>query len=196
MIIPWLVAAVALLGFALLGAAACGGGDERDGSGSVQADVEIPVDEKGGPVGSAWITVRAFQSAFQPISPPQKLSDETLMAPAAGESFYQAYVRIQNNGSVPLRVDPEDFVCRIGNVVATLEPTRSGPMPRSLIGGTSLDLVVTFRGRAGEEPVLIYTPPWYDGLIYISTAFEGGSATTTIPVTETESSTTSSVFGQ
>lgn len=134
------------------------------------------------PVGNAVVTVRALQDAFQPVTPAQKLSDETPVAPAAGESFYQAYVRVENVGALPVRVDPEHFACRIGNIISLLEPTRSGPPARSLINGTSLDLLLTFRGPAGQDPVLIYSPPWYDGVITFSPK-EQVEVTTTAPST-------------
>ena len=167
-------------------AAACGGGgvtgtttagDGGTFSGDRTAGIAVAV-----PVGNAVVTVRALQDAFQPVTPAQRLSEETPVAPAAGESFYQAYVRVENTGALPVRVDPAHFACRIGNVVRPLEPTRSGPPARSLINGTSLDLLLTFRGPAGQDPVLIYTPPWYDGVITFSPK-EQAEVTTTAPPT-------------
>jgi hypothetical protein len=130
-------------------------------------------------VEDAVLTVRAFEVAFQPAMPIQRLSDETPTAPGAGEGFYQAYVRIENDGLTPLRVDPEDFLCAVGTMVATIEPTRSGPIARSLIEGTSLDLLLTFKAPTGYSPVLLYSPPWYDGVIRVSP----GSATPTTSTT-------------
>jgi hypothetical protein len=135
-------------------------------SGSVAGDIEgnvgVPLE-----VGDATISVRSLQAAFQPAMPTQRLSDETPSAPATGEGFYQAYVRVENTGTLPLRVDAEDFTCAVGTSVVRIELTRSGPAARSLIPGTSLDLVLTFKGSAGFEPILLYTPPWYDGVIRI-----------------------------
>jgi hypothetical protein len=168
---PWLATAATLLtAVCILGVNACssGGTGAGDSSGlsnnSSSGDVEGGVNT-GVAVGDAVITVKSLEAAFQPVSPAQKLSDEALVAPAAGVTFYQAYVRIENRGQFPLRIDPEDFVCRIGNTISTLEPTRSGPAARSIIYGASIDLVLTFRGVTGAEPTLIYTPPWYSGLI-------------------------------
>jgi hypothetical protein len=101
-------------------------------------------------------------------------------------------VRVKNQGQVPLRIDPEDFVCRAGNTISPLEPTRSGPTARSIIFGTSLDLVLTFRGVAGAEPILIYSPPWYSGIISFSakTAGQGPAITSTSMVEPTTTEAT------
>jgi hypothetical protein len=143
-------------------------------SGDIQGGIDEAIK-----VGDAVVTVRAFQATFQPAVPEQRLSEQTPTRPGAGETFYQAYVRVQNNEVTPLRVDAEDFVCAVGNSVVTIEPTRSGPFPRSLLKNTSLDLLLTFRAQAGYEPRLIYTPPWYDGVITISPEAEETSTTTT-----------------
>jgi hypothetical protein len=166
---------------------ACGQGGGGSGSGSDLGGGGSSGTLEGGigkdvTVGDAVINVNSLQAAFQPVSPAQKLSDEPLVAPAAGVTFYQAYVRVENRGQFPLRVDPEDFVCRAGNTLSPLEPTRSGPAARSIIFGTSLDLVLTFRGVAGAEPTLIYSPPWYSGIISFSAKTSGqGTATTGAP---------------
>jgi hypothetical protein len=180
--------ALIVLALALIsGAAALAGCDPGDGGngttvssldgvaagdiqGLVGADIEV---------GDALITVKALEVAFQPAMPAQRLNDQTPAPPAAGEGFYQAYVRVENNGTMPLRVDPNDFVCAVGNAIAKIEPTRSGPLPRSLIGGTSLDLLLTFKAPTGYEPMLIYYPPWYDGVITVTPEAETPTTTTT-----------------
>ncbi len=178
-------AAVALMTVALCAVvSACGPGDAGSDtgvgrpSGGSERNIEGGIGS-GVTVGDAVITVKSLQAAFQPVAPAQRLSDEALVAPAAGVTFYQAYVRVENRGLVPLRVDPEDFVCRIGNTLATLEATRSGPIVRSIIYGTSLDLVLTFRGSTGAEPTLIYSPPWYSAIISFSSATRSQGTTTT-----------------
>ena len=118
-------------------------------------------------VGEALVTVRALQETFHPATPEQRMSEQTPVAPESGESFYQAYVKVENGGVVPLRVDPEDFACVVGDAVIGVEPTRSGPAARSLLKNSSLDLLLTFKGDAGHEPVLLYSPPWYDGTIRV-----------------------------
>jgi hypothetical protein len=169
-----------------VGAAACDKGDDggvddkttlATGQGGSDAeDIEGHVGEAIA-VGDAIVTVRALQAAFQPAMPTQRLSDETPTAPATGESFYQAYVRVENTGDTPLRVDAEEFVCAVGTAVVKIEPTRSGPTARSLIKGTSLDLLLTFKAEAGYEPVLIYTPSWYEGTIRVNPEVEATTTT-------------------
>lgn len=136
--------------------------EEASKSGDIQAFVNEEIK-----AGSAVIVVRALQATFQPAMPPQRLSAETLSAPGPGESFYQAYLRIENTAVRPLRVDPRHFACVLGSKVVSIDPTRSGPLPRSLLRNASLDLVLTFAGPAGLEPVLIYEPPWYGGVITV-----------------------------
>jgi hypothetical protein len=189
-----------LVAVCVLGVTACGSSDAGTGSaspsGSSSGDIKGGVGETAGvTVGDAVITVKSLQAAFQPVSPAQKLSDEALVAPAAGVTFYQAYVRIENRGQFPLRVDAEDFVCRVGNTISTLELTRSGPAARSIIYGTSIDLVLTFRGATGAEPTLIYSPPWYAGIVSFnaSTQSQGTASqatTTTLSAIPLDTTTT------
>lgn len=175
----------------VFGATACSGESGNSGgvgggsSGNVTGGINSAVT-----VGDAVITIESLQAAFQPVAPAQRLSDDALVAPAAGVTFYQAIVHIENRGEAPLRVDPEDFVCQIDNVLTPVEPTRSGPAARSLIYGTSLKLLLTFRGATGAEPTLIYNPPWYSGLIMFS---EGASTQTPSSTVDTESGSTTTV---
>lgn len=152
-----------------------GGSGQGPGSGgriSGEVDGRVGEDIE---VGEAVVTVRALQATFQPADPPQRLSLETPVAPADGESFYQAFVRVLNTGVTPLRVDPRDFTLVIGGRIVAMEPTRSGPAARSLLRGASLDLLLTFKGEAGQEPVLLYDPEWHEGTIRVT----AGAATTT-----------------
>jgi hypothetical protein len=98
------------------------------------------------------------------------VSEQPAPAPSGNESFYQAYVKVENKGSTPLRVDPDDFACAVGNSVVGIEPAWSGPPARSLLSSSSLDLLVTFKAKAGFEPMLLYSPSWYDGTIRVSPA--------------------------
>jgi predicted small secreted protein len=177
-------AVIVLVALCAWAVTACGQSDSASGSGSDLGSGNSSGSLEGGigsgvTVGDAVITVKSLQAAFQPVSPPQRLSTEALVAPAAGVTFYQAYVRVENRGQFPLRIDAQDFVCRIGNTLSTLELTRSGPAARSIIFGTSLDLVLTFRGVAGVEPTLVYSPTWYSGIISFSAKTQSqGTATT------------------
>jgi hypothetical protein len=119
-------------------------------------------------VGKAVITVRAVEATFNPVAPSQRMSEQTPSAPDGNESFYQAFVKVENRGTAPLRVDPDDFACAVGSAVAGIEPTWSGPGARSLLKNSSLELVVTFKAKAGYEPVLLYSPSWYKGTIRIA----------------------------
>jgi hypothetical protein len=129
-------------------------------------------------VGNAIVTVRALQPTFNPVSPEQRLSEQPPAAPAGSESFYQAYVKVENDGVTPLRVDADDFVCAVGNSVVGIEPTWSGPAARSLLKNSSLELLVTFKAKAGYEPVLLYSPSWYDGTIRVHSASSETTQTT------------------
>jgi hypothetical protein len=129
-------------------------------------------------VGTAVVTVNALQATFQPASPAQRLAEETPSAPGEGQSFYQAYVRVLNTSQAPLRVDANDFACAVANSVVPIDPTRSGPLPRSILKNTSIDLILTFKAPAGYQPVLLYSPPWYQGVISVRPAGESSTTTT------------------
>lgn len=118
-------------------------------------------------VGSVRLTVKVLQATFQPALPAQKVDEEPPTAPEVGESFYQAYVTVENLEAAPVRIDPWDFVCLVGGTMVSVDPTLSGPVARSLLKNTSLDMVLTFKARAGFEPELLYSPPWYEGTIRV-----------------------------
>jgi len=132
-------------------------------SGDVQGQVGKPL-----AIGDVRITVNALEATLNPSFPSQRMSDQTPVPPGAADSFYQAFVRVENRGAMPVRVDGLDFYCLVGDSSYPVDATRSGPQARSLLPGTSLDVVLTFRAPAGFEPVLVYRPPWYSGLIRIS----------------------------
>ncbi len=142
-------------------------------SGDVQGQVGKPLI-----VGDVSITVNALEATLNPSLPAQRMSDQTPVPPGAADSFYQAFVRVANSGTVPLRVDGHDFYCLVGDSSYPVDATRSGPEPRSLLHGTSLDLLLTFRAPAGYEPVLVYRPPWYSGTIRIAQPAETTTSST------------------
>jgi hypothetical protein len=154
-----------------------GGAESGDVTGYVGAAVAVA---------NARITVSFLEESFQPTVPAQRLSDETPSQPATGQSLYQAFIRVENRAESPIRVDPEEFVCQLGNVLVLVEPTRSGPAARSLLKSTSLDLILTFIGSSGETPVLVYAPEWYDGTIRIAAGNAGASTTSTISSDSTD----------
>lgn len=153
-------------------ACSSGGGKATDtsvttGSGSAPSgDIEASVGEVI-KIGKVVITVRGLAATFNPVTPEQRMSEQTPSAPAGSESFYQAYVRVENKGVAPVRVDPGDFACAVGNSVVGIEPTWSGPIARSLLKNGSMELLITFKAKAGYEPVLLYSPSWYDGTIRV-----------------------------
>ena len=152
--------------------AACSSGGTTSTSATTVAgaapsgDVEATVG-KAFKIGKVTITVRALEATFNPVTPEQRMSEQTPSAPSGDESFYQAYVKVENKGVTPVRVDPEDFACAVGNSVVSIETTWSGPLARSLLKNTSMDLLITFKAKAGYEPVLLYSPSWYSGTIRI-----------------------------
>jgi len=77
------------------------------------------------------------------------------------KTFRQQSLRFGN----PTRID--HLACAVGNAVVGIETTWSGPAARSLLKNSSLDLLITFKAKAGYEPVLLYSPSWYDGTIRI-----------------------------
>lgn len=174
---------VLLLPLLVAGPAGCSSGEDGDGTtsstragGQASGDVDGRVGEDI-EVGDAVVNVRVLTATFQPAMPFRRLSEQTPVSPEAGESFYQAFVRVQNNAVTPLRVDAEDFALAVGDTVAGMEPTRSGPPARSLLQGSSLDLVLTFKAQAGYEPILIYSPSWHDGVIRVASSPDGSTTT-------------------
>ena len=85
--------------------------------------------------------------------------------PGPGETYYQAVVRIENAGQKPVRVDPRDFSAMVGRAFAPLDISRSGPEARTLLHGTSLELILTFVVPDGAEPDLVHHPSWLNGTL-------------------------------
>ncbi|MGI5940252.1 MAG: hypothetical protein ACOX8V_06150 [Thermoleophilia bacterium] len=155
------------------GEAVVSGGEGETASGDVQAEVGQAVK-----VGDARVTVGVLETTFRPVLPPQRVDEGNPSTPVGGEAFYQAYVRVENLGMVPLRVDPADFTCVFDKRSVGIERTRSGPDARSLLKNASLDLILTFEAPAGLVPELQYSPPWYDGAVRVRPAAGGAGAET------------------
>ena len=164
----------------------CSKGDDTGTSGSTSSttsvgrqsgDVQGQVG-KALTVGVVQITLNALEATLNPSLPSQKMSDQPPVAPGATDSFYQAFLRIENLGDTPVRVDGNDFSCLVGSSICVIDATRSGPEPRSLLRHASLDMLLTFKGPAGYEPVLVYRPPWYDGVIRMSRPAETTTTST------------------
>jgi hypothetical protein len=112
----------------------------------------------------ARVSVTSMAPVAQPARP------DVLIAPgespdlAPGEVFYQARVRLENRGARALRMDPRDFSLVGKGEMISIDPTASGPPARSLLPGTSLDIILTFRAPSDLSPLeLVYDPPWFDG---------------------------------
>lgn len=170
-----LVLLIVSLAAVVAGQATCGSAPSSAESTTSSSDAKaVASGDIAGQVGTAIaaadarVTVSVLEQTFQPTVPVQRLSEDTPIVPGSGKSLYQAYVRVENRGDKPIRLDANDFQCQIGGQLVAIEPTRSGPEARSLIKNTSLDLILTFVGRSGKQPVLVYTPSWYDGTITIS----------------------------
>ena len=148
---------ILLAGACVFWMAACSPNQDGEVDGGVTSSTEDGATESGDiegsiheaiKVGDAVVTVRAFQATFQPAMPAQRLSEQTPTRPGAGETFYQAYVRVKNTKKTPLRVDLEDFACAVGNSVVAIDPTRSGPLARSLLKNRHW----TSSSRSGLKP--------------------------------------------
>jgi hypothetical protein len=157
--LPSLLVVLVIAGFAIL-AVACTSDETTDGATTSTSEGSAPSGDIDGnvgediEVGDAVVTVRALQETFHPASPEQRMSEQTPVA-QKGESFYQAYVKVENGGSGAAARRSQDFACAVGTVVG-VEPTRSGPAARSLLKNSSLDLLLTFKGtRRRYEPVLL-----------------------------------------
>ena len=101
----------------------CSKGDDTGTSGSTSSttsggrqsgDVQGQVG-KALTVGVVQITLNALEATLNPSLPSQKMSDQPPVAPGATDSFYQAFLRIENLGDTPVRVDGNDFSCLVGS---------------------------------------------------------------------------------
>ncbi len=164
--------ALTLLLLALLVATAtgCFGKDDPAStqSGTVTSGEVKAVVGKSVTLGKAAVVVSSLAPTQQPALPDVTMSRGGWPAPAEGEVYYQARVRVANAGKKPVRVDPWDFVLVSGDAVHSLEPGASGPPARSLLPGTSLSLILSYRVPAGTTPVLVYEPEWFPGSLRVT----------------------------
>jgi hypothetical protein len=113
------------------------------------------------------VTVKSLEETVNPVLPLHPVSNKASAPLGAKQSFYQASVRIENAGDMPLSVDVNQFSCGVGNVSAAVDEARSGPPGRSLLKGTSIDLLLTFMGDSGYQPELLFQPSGYSGIVRI-----------------------------
>ena len=164
----WLLLVMALLAAVLaLWVTACSSGDGGDGDTTTTEAGDEPSGDIEGTVGAtlkvgkAVITVRVLDATFNPVVPEQRMSEQTPSAPSGDESFYQAYVKIENKGAMPIRVDPEDFACAVGSTrgghrADVVGPHRPEPSQEQLARPAG-DLQGEGRLRAGAalQPVVV-----------------------------------------
>jgi hypothetical protein len=99
------------------------------------------------------------------LLPPFPISAGRRAGLAEGQVFYQALVRIDNRGSGAVRADPYHFTLIAASAGYSIDPSRSGPIARTLLPGASFDFVLTFRGQEVPEPELLYSPKWFNGTV-------------------------------
>lgn len=116
------------------------------------------------------MTVKSLEETVNPVPPLHPVSNKASSPLGAKQSFYQASVRVENAGDMPLSIDVSQFSCAVGNVTVAVDEARSGPPGRSLLRGTSIDLLLTFMGDAGYQPELFYRPSGYNGVVRIKAA--------------------------
>lgn len=121
-------------------------------------------------IGKIKLTVKSLEETVNPAPPPRPASSKEPSSLGANRSFYQASVRIENTGEMPVPVDVTQFSCAVGDGVSAVDPVRSGPPGRSLLKGTSIDLLLTFMGDSGYQPELLYHPPETNGVVRVKAA--------------------------
>jgi hypothetical protein len=98
---------------------------------------------------------------------------------AAGETYYQSRLTLENGGDKPIWLDPGNFTLRDGDQVLYLDPARSGPPPRTLLPGASLDVTLTFPGPADLRPELLFQPAWFPAGLTVKGKPTGGESENT-----------------
>ncbi|OPZ77097.1 MAG: hypothetical protein BWY79_01313 [Actinobacteria bacterium ADurb.Bin444] len=116
-------------------------------------------------VGDVRVLVPVSTLTATPARPMYPVATVSGVRPGPGETYYQAVVRIENAGQKPVRVDPRDFSAMVGRASAPLDISRSGPEARTLLHGTSLELILTFVVPDGAEPDLVHHPSWLNGTL-------------------------------
>lgn len=116
-------------------------------------------------VGDIRILVPVSTLTSTPARPLYPMSDVAEVKLGQGQTYYQAVVRVENAGTGTCQVDPRDFSAMVGRTRAAMDPIRSGPAARTLLHGTSLELILTFVVPEGAQPDLVYHPPWLNGTL-------------------------------
>lgn len=106
--------------------------------------------------GDLTLVITSLNTVAVPTGPRYPMAETPTRSLRAGEAFYQAFARAENNGEGVVRVDPEDFSLDADGVLVGPEPSLTGPGARSLLQGASLDFIMTFVGPEGLDPRLVY----------------------------------------
>ncbi len=155
-----------------LGFTGCSSDDANDsaqstlttGGGGRATEVVVEIGEAV-ELGDVTIHVTALYQTLVPLLPSFPISAGPRSGVVEGQVFCQALVRVDNRGSEAVRVDPMDFTLIAGSAGHSIDPSRSGPVARSLLPGASLDFVLTFRGPETDELELRYSPKWFNGTV-------------------------------
>lgn len=121
-------------------------------------------------VGDVTVMVPTLMLTEHPSSPQFSIGPGAGFSLVGNEVFCQAFVKVRNAGDGAVRVDPAHFTLDVAGAAAPMDRARSGPAARSLLHGTSLDLILTYVVAEGSKPTLVYRPPWFKG----SLSFSGG----------------------
>ncbi len=163
------IAAILALPFAwMLGG--CGKGGEEattittGTAGGKPTTLELRVGEQA-TVGDVKVLVPVAMLTATPTRPMYPMASVSGVRPGQGETYYQAVVRVENAGSNAVRVDPHEFSAMLGRTAAPLDASRSGPAARTLLHGTSLEVILTYVVPEGTEPELVYHPHWLNGTL-------------------------------
>lgn len=118
-------------------------------------------------VGDVTVMVPALMLTAHPSRPQFPVEPGAGFSLVGNEVFCQAFVKVKNAGDGAVRVDPDDFTLDVPGA-APMDRARTGPAARSLLHGTSLDLILTYVVTEGTRPTLVYRPPWFNGSLSFS----------------------------
>ncbi len=118
-------------------------------------------------VGDVTVSVPTLMLTEHPSSPQFPVEPGAGFSLVGNEVFCQAFVKVRNAADGAVRVDPADFTLDVPGAAA-MDRARSGPAARSLLPGTSLDLILTYVVSEGGKPTLVYRPPWFNGSLTFS----------------------------
>ncbi len=182
-----LVVGVVLLLAVVLGVRwGCGGDDTAstggDGAGLFGKVTQVKLGEQV-TLGDASLKVAAFTPTAKPVRPAYPL-DESVPGPAAaGETYYQAFVVVDNKGPSTFRFDPDDFDLLLDGTPVAPDPVWTGPSARTLLPGASLSATIGFRAPVAQNLQLRWRPTGTGAtLLFIGTRKPEGMAFAPYPL--------------